>query len=145
MNSLAKKIDSNTLEKIIQIGRVVNITILPDTITEEEIMTILSIDLTSIQSSFTLSSTSTRRTEQQYCTNSYVAGCAIDTSELKAELHIIYKNAANAAEAANKYFLAKDRFLSLLKVKLAASEGLLRDTLREFETKDGIPGQGRYK
>lgn len=113
-------------------------------LTKAEAEKIIAFDMLSLPTELVVTINDTRRTEQQYCTNSY--GGSMKAS-LSGITQIIGKNSLEAEDVntmLNTYLEEKMIFLQLIKCKYASMEKALRDLSRDAQVKDKIVSIGRY-
>lgn len=110
----------------------------------ENLGNLILVDMGTLQNSYTISASETRKTEVQYCTNNYTVSTVLDCSGILKSMTSIVESASSIEEALNRYYNLKSVFFSVMKEKLSTNEHYLRQCIREFEEKDKIAGQGRF-
>lgn len=115
-----------------------------DTLSIDQVRTAILMDMACMPIKYTISAGSKRKTEVQYSTNDYYVAEEVDCSAYATVVQGVLDRSTSVEEMLTKYFDIKVAFLNLMKAKIGSKEELLRTMLREYEAKDGIPGQGRY-
>lgn len=109
-----------------------------------QIEQLLAFDMMSLPSEITVSTNDTRRTEQQYCTNSYGGTSKIVFSELKELIKREVLELKDPNQMLDKYLELKSSFMQFVKFKYASTEAMLREMSRDAQLKDKIVGVGRH-
>ena len=149
MNDLSKLIDNisdnvsdDTREKITSMAaKVYDCSV--DELTSEQLTDIIRLDLGITISKFSISASSTRRTEVQYCTNNYIAAMEFDCSGLSDNIMNIIDN-TEEGKRIDRYVQLKATAYKLIATKYEGNEAFLRELLRTAETKDGVVAVGRF-
>lgn len=112
-------------------------------LTPEQIKEVIYLDLGTNVTKMTISASSTRRTEVQFCTNNYIAALDIDCSDIKESILFILKSTPDD-QVLDKYIELKTITYRLLTSKYESNENYLRKLLRSAEEKDNVVGVGRF-
>lgn len=113
-------------------------------LTQAQLQILLAMDMMSLPSEITVSTNDTRKTEVQFCTNSYGGTTKITLGDMKELIKREVLEIKDPNEMLTKYLEMKGMFIQFLKAKYASMEATLRDMSREAQLKDKIVGVGRF-
>lgn len=113
-------------------------------LTQDQLKTLLAMDMMAMPSELTVSTNDTRKTEVQFCTNSYGGTVKITLSDMKELIKRDVLEIDDPNEMLSKYLEIKSMFYQMMKAKYASMEQTLRDMSRDAQMKDRIVGVGRH-
>lgn len=113
-------------------------------LTKGQLELLLGMDIMSLPIELSVSTTDTRKTEVQYCTNTYNGSMKLDLSGMKKLITEEVLNIKDVNEALTRYLELKNTYLQFVKFKYASTEASLREMSREAQMKDKIVGVGRH-
>ena len=116
---------------------------LPSKLNEKQLGDLITLDMASLPTQFTVSAGATRRTEVQYCSNNYHLSEQLDTSSMKDAILSGLEN-LDGADMINRYVEIRSTMLKMCEVKIESTEDWLRELIKEMEIKDGQAPQGRH-
>lgn len=114
------------------------------TLTKDEASFLIAADIASLPTELSIDISDTRKTEVQYCTNTYYAGVKIPLADVKKYINTSLDEISDPTEMVTKYIALKDMYIKFMQFKYASMENFLRDLTREAQKKDKIVPVGRY-
>lgn len=113
-------------------------------LTKEEASFLIYADIMSLPQELVVTTNDTRKTEVQYCTNSYGGSLKISLQSITGNIKEQIDAIENPVESLNQYIKLKEIFIKFIQFKYNSMESILREQSREAQKKDKIVPVGRY-
>ena len=110
-----------------------------------EAINLIKLDISFLPNEITVSTNDTRKTEVQYCTNTYFGSTRMDVSYYKEHIiSTVEPLQEDVSKMIDSYVEMKQNFVNFIKYKYSSMEANLREMSREAQKKDRVVGVGRY-